>query len=353
MNNIIESGKISKKPYILKNSKVKVYSIEEFLYSVKIDTVNVIEDFFEDSLKSWIKDEIGNFEIYNYLNSINSNNTDIVRYILNFIELNNYLMEDDVEKIKNELIKYNNSNEEERILKDIKFKIKSNNLINAYYMCKQYLKNNNSNKIMNELAHICVNPFINKYDEAVYYFLKLVKMNNQNEGYKLNLANAYLKVDKEESKYILNNMQISNLDNEHIETYYYLMGNITNDINWFKKSYYVNKSEKSMMNYINAMNKKQLFFESLKFLLQDEVKCKVDNSIELLSELLLLYVKTSDFINGDKVLNKILQNNSNIYSKYVLLKIAKYNRLKTNENNIEVLSNLVEDLKMDYIQNIF
>ncbi len=378
-NKIIEVDDIENiKPYTFLESGKKVYSIEEFLYHIKKYTLTSIQDFFNEDLKFWIKDEIKKDNLKNYFNITLLEDVGLVEYIINFISIEEYLSEEEILNIKEILIEYEKNDKIQKLLKDIDFQIKIKNYNKAYNICKEALKKDESEALIEKMAKICFLPDVDKYNESIHYLLKLIDINEKNEKHKINLAYIYFKIGDNQFKETLDTINDNNLDKEEEELYYYLKGVVEDDISFFEKSYGIKESEKSLIALVDYMNKNGEFFNSMKLLedkkgikiylktsetlqymnkdneavefLMDKQKELGSEDIFILSELLYLYGKLGNFIEGNKIENNILNRGTKELSKAVILKLAKYNQFKENKKlYIEIYNDVLKDIKNEYI----
>lgn len=379
MQQIIEVKNVENiKPYKFIKTEINVYSMEECFYHIRIYPIESLVDFYEEDFKKFFESED---KFYNYLNEGNKN-INLKDFVINFLELAEYLDEDEKNVLEEILIEYEQDVSLGKILDEIKFQIKNFKFQNAYFVCKNYLENNNeSYLIMNNLAIICNK--LNKSDEAIFYLKKLVEVDNKNVFYNLNLALAYLQIDRVKAKEILENINNEEIINkEALELYYYLMGKVFGEIEYFEKSYQSTESTKSLFILVDELNKKDRFKESINLLENKEnvesylklsetfiMMYKVDVAIKILlekiedfdlqkdlymlSEVMYLYGQSFDFENGDIYLNEILKIENSLNNNFVALKLAKYYQLKSEKNaTLEIYKNLIENIKSEYFEDI-
>ena len=54
---VLCQGKVAKKPYIMPYTRQKVYSLEELCYYIYNNIYTINEEFFEESLARWLREE--------------------------------------------------------------------------------------------------------------------------------------------------------------------------------------------------------------------------------------------------------------------------------------------------------
>lgn len=379
MQQIIEVKNVENiKPYKFIKTEINVYSIEECFYHIRIYPIESLVDFYEEDFKKFFENED---KFYNYLNEGNKN-INLKDFVINFLELTEYLDEDEKNALEEILTEYEKDVSLGKILDEIKFQIKNFKFQNAYFICKNYLENSNeSYLIMNNLAIICNK--LNKRDEAIFYLKKLVGFDNKNVFYNLNLALVYLQIDRVKAKEILENINNEEIINkEALELYYYLMGKVFGEIEYFEKSYQSTESTKSLFILVDELNKKDRFKESInllenkenvesylklsetfimmykfdvaiKILLEKIEDFDLQKDLYMLSEVMYLYGQSFDFENGDIYLNEILKIENSLNNNFVALKLAKYYQLKSEKNaTLEIYKNLIENIKSEYFEDI-
>lgn len=96
---ILCQGKIAKKPYEIPYTSKKVYSIEELCYYIYNNIYTINEDFFQESLVKWLRDETENVTLAKKLKSMFMMGTNLKDLVVTLLCGCDYYKEEEIRHI--------------------------------------------------------------------------------------------------------------------------------------------------------------------------------------------------------------------------------------------------------------
>ncbi len=212
---IITTGNYSKTPYLLKNSKLRIHSIEELAYCV-LKNPELCEDFLYDKdLPAYIENELGLRERASRL-AIQIDRGAPLRDLMTVVFCSSdYMVKDEIEELINEFSKVEKSEEWVRVKTKADSYLQIENYKNALINYRNLYKDANSYKITNEtLGDIYHNMGVATlhtagFLEAADYFREAYERNNREESLKSYLLALKFGENDEEYRTALDIYKIS------------------------------------------------------------------------------------------------------------------------------------------------
>ncbi len=212
---IITTGNYSKTPYLLKNSKLRIHSIEELAFCV-LKNPELCEDFLYDKdLPAFIENELGLRERASRL-AIQIDRGAPLRDLMTVVFCSSdYMVKDEIEELINEFSKVEKSEEWVRVKTKADSYLQIENYKNALINYRNLIKDSNSYKITNEtLGDIYHNMGVATlhtagFLEAADYFREAYERNNRDESMKSYLLALKFGENDEEYRAALDIYKIS------------------------------------------------------------------------------------------------------------------------------------------------
>ncbi len=212
---IITTGNYSKTPYLLKNSKLRIHSIEELAFCV-LKNPELCEDFLYDKdLPAYIENELGLRERASRL-AIQIERGAPLRDLMTVVFCSSdYMVKEEIEEFINEFSKVEKSEEWVRVKTKADSYLQIENYKNALINYRNLIKDANAYKITNEtLGDIYHNMGVATlhtagFTEAADYFREAYERNNRDESLKSYLLALKFGENDEEYKTALDIYKIS------------------------------------------------------------------------------------------------------------------------------------------------
>lgn len=187
---IITTGNYSKTPYLLKNSKLRIHSIEELAFCV-LKNPELCEDFLYDKdLPAYIENELGLRERASRLAILIERGAPLRDLMTVVFCSSDYMVKDEIEDFISEFSKVEKSEEWVRIKTKADSYLQIENYKNALINYRNLIKDANTYKITNEtLGDIYHNMGVATlhtagFIEAADYFREAYERNNREESLK-------------------------------------------------------------------------------------------------------------------------------------------------------------------------
>lgn len=122
---ILCKGELAKEPYTIPVTEVPVYSLEELCYYIYNNIYSVTEEFFDEKLPVWIRDQVGSDSLAKKMKLLVERHNDLKDLVVTLLCSCDYYKEDEVVKLVEVMDKIANLPPHE------KNKIKADNYLHA------------------------------------------------------------------------------------------------------------------------------------------------------------------------------------------------------------------------------
>ena len=212
---IITAGNYSKTPYVLKNSKLRIHSIEELAFCI-LKNPELCEDFLYDrDLPVYIENELGLRERASRLAILIERGAPVRDLMTVVFCSSDYMVKDEIEEFINEFSRVENSEEWVRVKNKADSYLQIENYKNALINYRNLIKDANTYRITNEtLGDIYHNMGVATlhtagFTEAADCFREAYERNNRNESLKSYLLALKFGENDEEYRTALDIYKIS------------------------------------------------------------------------------------------------------------------------------------------------
>ena len=115
MSGLILCGKRSTNPYLIKESGINIYTVEELCYYLYNNTYMITKEFFCDELAEYIKTELELPSLAQKLKYSIDHNGELVQMVMDVLSSNEYYTADDRESIEKTLVALGSKSKSERM----------------------------------------------------------------------------------------------------------------------------------------------------------------------------------------------------------------------------------------------
>lgn len=122
---ILSRSKYAEKPYYLSNMSINIYSMEELCYYIYNNIYLIGTDVIDEGLISYIKIELGEADLAEQLEFLNSQNAGLAEIIMVILGYVDYYTKEEIEELKEIINKLDTQNAAERL------KLRADNFLNS------------------------------------------------------------------------------------------------------------------------------------------------------------------------------------------------------------------------------
>lgn len=309
-------------PYKFKNTNIKVYSFEEAIYHVYYYFKQSADDFISDEFILWVHDVLGLTFVASQIKNI-ANMKSFSKRIIKFVTLIDYFSDSQVEKIKEDLIVWENTLEWEQLKQSADYMLNNNEIEKGILIYLKALKYGENIYLFNNLGIAYMKK--GKFEDAYNILNKAYRM-EKNIDIIMNFCEASVYNQKYEEALLLIQYLDENTKSTNI---YYLKGIL----------------DFETKNYSNAILNFTEGFE----------KTKEDYYIYKISE---VYIKKRDFLKAIDILSKVENKDNNYLCKIAEIEVGNLNvpaavqcmqkAIMTDKEDINIWINLAKYHRLNY-----